>query len=267
MGNFFRKAGLLLCAVLFLLPVVLTVLHSFAVQKVEPDLFYLESLFPKKFDLTGYYDLLVEDSQVLRNFWNSVLYALVITVLNILVSVPAAYSFSQAKFRWKEALFFFYIVLMMMPLQVTLLPNYIGLRDMKLLDTPYSIILPAVFAPFSAFLLTQYMNGLENSCLEAALLETKSVTTILTRIVLPQLRPCILAVFIFEFAEQWNMVEQPNIYLKAEKWKPLSSFLSMDGGLTVSEVLAGSVIFMIPIVVLYLYFHDSLEVGLESMKL
>lgn len=267
MGNFLKKLILVLGAGVFLLPVVLTVVHSFSAQNVDVELFCLESLLPGRFSFAGYYEFLVKNSAILRNFWNSVGYSLVITVLNILVAIPAAYAFSQAKFRGKEALFFFYIVIMMMPLQVTMLPNYIGLRDMKLLDTPYAIVLPAIFAPFSAFLLTQYMSGLEESCIEAALLETKSVTRIVTQVVVPQLRPCILAVFVFVFAEQWNMVEQPKIFLKKDALKPLSSFLMMDGGLSVSAVLAGSVIFLIPIVILYLYFHDSLEVGLESMKL
>ena len=261
------KSVFVLCALLFLLPIVLTVVHSFGVQSVDEGNFRLTSLVPSGFSLVGYYDLLIEHFYVLRNFWNSVFYAGSITCLNIAVSVPAAYAFSQARFKGKELLFFFYIMLMMMPLQVTLLPNYIGLRDMKLLDTPFAIVLPSVFAPFSVFLLTQYMKGLEQSYVEAAFLETKSVFRIMLQMIVPQLRTCILAVFVFVFAEYWNMVEQADIYLRRESLKPLSGLLAIGEGLTTSEVLAGSVIFMIPIVILYLYFHDSLEVGLESMKL
>lgn len=259
--------SLLICALIFLLPIALTMLHSFSEQSVDVDNVRLKTLLPSGFCLVGYYDLLIEHSYVLRDFWNSVWYAGTITCLNIVVSVPAAYGFSQARFRGKNALFYFYVMLMMMPLQVTLLPNYIGLRDMKLLNTPFAIILPAVFAPFSVFLLTQYMKGLEQSFVEAALLETKSVFRIMLRMIVPQLRTCILAVFVFVFAEYWNMVEQADIYLKKESLKPLSSFLVIGQSLTVAEVLAGSVIFMLPIVILYLYFHDSLEIGLESMKL
>ena len=269
MKEVIKKAMLLVLAVLFLLPIFLTVIHSFSGQyvAVKEDALRLERLLPSGFDLTGYYDLLIGHSFVLRNFWNSVIYAGAITCFNILVSVPAAYAFSQARFRGKDVVFFFYIVLMMMPLQVTLLPNYIGLRDMKLLDTPFAIVLPAVFTPFSVFLMTQYMKGVEQSFIEAALLETKSVVKIVTAVIVPQLRTCIFAVFVFVFAEHWNMVEQPDIYLRREVLKPLSSLLAVGEGLTVSEVLAGSVIFMIPIVIIYLYFHDSLEIGLESMKL
>lgn len=262
-----KKVILLILALLFLLPILLTVLCSFSAGNVDADSFRLERLLPSGIEFTGYYDLLIEHSYILRNFWNSVFYAGAITCFNILVSVPAAYAFSQARFRGKELLFFFYIVLTMMPLQVTLLPNYIGLRDMKLLDTPFAIILPAVFTPFSVFLMTQYMRGMEQSFVEAALLETRSVIKIAGMVILPQLRACIFAVFVFIFAEHWNMVEQPDIYLRQESLKPLSSLLAIGEGLTASEVLAGSVIFMMPIVILYLYFHDSLEIGLESMKL
>lgn len=261
------KILLLVLALLFLMPVLLTIVHSFSEQSVNVEEFRLAGLLPSGFDITGYYDLLIEHSFLLRNFWNSVLYAGVITCFNILVSVPAAYAFSQARFRGKDVLFFFYVVLLMMPFQVTLLPNYIGLRDMKLLDTPFAIILPAVFTPFSVFLMTQYMKGVEQSFAEAALLETRSVAKIMFVVVVPQLRTCILAVFVFVFAEYWNMVEQPDIYLRQEALKPLSGLLAVGEGLTVAEVLAGSVIFMVPIVILYLYFHDSLETGLESMKL
>lgn len=256
-----------LFAVLFVLPIALTLFHSFGIQETALEEPQITSVIPERFGIDGYYDLFIDNHSILHGFWNSVLYAGVITCCNIIVSVPAAYAFLHARFKGRDLLFFLYIVLMMMPLQVTLLPNYIGLRDMKLLNTEYAIILPAIFTPFSAFLMTQYMRGLEEASIEAGMLETSSVIRMLTRIVLPQLRTCVLAVFVFVFAEYWNMVEQPNIYLRLETLKPMSVLLTTSGDMTLSAVLAGSVVLMIPIVILYLYFHDSLEVGLESMKL
>ena len=115
MEKVIKKVILSVLAILFLLPVLLTVVCSFSAGNVDTDAFRLEHLFPSGLDFTGYYDLLIEHSYVLRNFWNSVFYAGAITCFNILVSVPAAYAFSQARFRGKELLFFFYIVLTMMP--------------------------------------------------------------------------------------------------------------------------------------------------------
>lgn len=267
MRKYLSRGVIVFAALLFVIPIVLTLLRSFGVQETVSEELRLTKVIPEKFGVDGYYELFIECHSILRGFWNSVLYAGVITCCNIVVSVPAAFAFLHAKFKGKDLLFFFYIVLMMMPLQVTLLPNYIGLRDMNLLDTQYAIILPAIFTPFSAFLMTQYMRGLEEASIEAAMLETNSVFRMLTVIVIPQLRTCILAVFVFVFAEYWNMVEQPNIYLQQEILKPMSVLLTASGSLSLSAILAGSVVLMIPIVILYLYFHDSLEVGLESMKL
>ncbi|MBQ9119202.1 MAG: carbohydrate ABC transporter permease [Lachnospiraceae bacterium] len=254
-------------AVVFFLPVLLTVLNSFTMQPevAEPESIALWK--PQGVSLVGYYNILVETGWFLKGFWNSVLYAGVTTLLNVLVSIPAAYAFREAEFKGKRALYFFYIVLMMMPLQVTILPNYIGLRDMNLLNTHWAIILPGIFSPFGVFLMCQYMTGIDRSTLEAARLETKSVLQILFHIAVPQVKICIAALFLFVFAENWNLVEQPQVYLKATEKMPLSVLLALGQECDLLSLLAGSVLFMIPIVILYLYFHEHLEAGLGSLKL
>lgn len=265
-----KKVMLLFVCVLaglFLLPVILTVLNSFTLQSQPTELATMAILQPQGFSLVGYYNILVEAAWFLKGFWNSVFYAAVITLLNVLVSVPAAYAFREAEFRGKRALYFFYIVLMMMPLQVTILPNYIGLRDMHLLDTEWAIILPGIFSPFGVFLMCQYMIGIDQSILEAARLETKSMLHILCNIAVPQVKTCIAAMFLFVFAENWNLVEQPQVYLKTAQRMPLSVLLAVGQECDLVSLLAGSVIFMVPIVILYLYFHESLETGLGSLKL
>ena len=243
----------LLFAGIFLFPALYTLLRSFVQEGGG-------------FSLVGYYDILVEETWYLRGFWNSVFYAGVITVLNLVVCLPAAYAFREADFRGKGALFFFYIILMMMPLQVTMLPNYIGLRDMKLLDTRLALVLPGIFTPFGVFLMAQYMRGLDGSILEAARLETKSVFRILLSIALPQVKTCTAALFLFTFAENWNLVEQPQIFLKSGQKQPLSVLLAVQGEAGF-PLFAGCVLFMVPVVVLYLYFHENLEEGLGNLKL
>lgn len=251
----------LLLAGIFLFPALFTVFRSFT---QGGGVFGMEGA--GGLSLAGYYDILVEEAWYLCGFWNSVLYAGVITVLNLAVCLPAAYAFREADFRGKGALYFFYIVLMMMPLQVTMLPNYIGLRDMHLLDTRPALILPGIFTPFGVFLMAQYMGGLDRSVLEAARLETRSVFKILCHIALPQVKTCAAALFLFTFAENWNLVEQPQILLKSEQKQPLSVLLAVRGG-GMASLFAGCVLFMVPVVILYLYFHESLEEGLGNLKL
>lgn len=152
-------------ALIFILPVVATAVMSFSSEGTP--------------SLQGYADLLFDCFVFYPMFWNSVLYAAAITIAQLVVIIPCAFGFSQAKFKGKGALFVFYIILMMMPLQVTILPNYIGLRDMGLINTPWGIILPMIFSPFGVVVMRQYMKSIDNSVIEAARLETNSVFRIL----------------------------------------------------------------------------------------
>lgn len=238
----------LLLGLLFLLPVAATVLFSF---------------LPKgELSLQGYSDLLFDCFVFYPMFWNSVLYALAITLVQLVVIIPCAFGFSQAKFKGKGVLLVFYIVLMMMPLQVTILPNYIGLRDMNLINTPYGIILPMIFSPFGVVVMHQYMKNIDGSVIEAMRLETNSIFRIIFTSVIPQLRVCIFAVILFVFADCWNMVEQPMLFLKDDKLKTLSVFITNAEKYEGAVLFPAAVIFLIPVLILYLFFNENLEKGL-----
>ena len=243
----------LILGLLFLLPVAATVLFSF---------------LPKgELSLQGYSDLLFDCFVFYPMFWNSVLYALAITAAQLAVIIPCAFGFSQAKFKGRGVLFVFYIVLMMMPLQVTILPNYIGLRDMGLIDTPWGIILPMIFSPFGVVVMHQYMKNIDSSVIEAARLETNSIFRILFTSVIPQLRVCIFAVVLFVFADCWNMVEQPMLFLKDDNLKTLSVFISTAENYEGAVLFPAAVIFLIPVFIVYLFFNENLEKGLTLGEL
>ncbi|MBQ9947499.1 MAG: carbohydrate ABC transporter permease [Oscillospiraceae bacterium] len=233
-----------LLAVIFILPVAATMVLSF------------------EHGMQGYADLLFDCFVFYPMFWNSVIYALVVTLVQLVVIIPCAFGFSQARFRGKGALFVFYIVLMMMPLQVTILPNYIGLRDMGLIDHPLGIILPMIFSPFGVVVMHQYMKNIDNSVIEATRLETNSIIRVMITSVIPQLRVCIFAVVLFVFADCWNMVEQPMLFLKNEELKTLSVFITNAQNYTGEVLFPAAVMFLIPVLLLYLFFNDSLEKGL-----
>lgn len=243
----------LLLGLLFLLPVAATVLFSF---------------LPKgELSLQGYADLLFDCFVFYPMFWNSVLYALVITAAQLAVIIPCAFGFSQAKFKGRGVLFVFYIVLMMMPLQVTILPNYIGLRDMNLINTPYGIILPMIFSPFGVIVMHQYMKSIDGSVIEAMRLETNSIFRILFTSVIPQLKICIFAVILFVFADCWNMVEQPMLFLKDDNLKTLSVFITNAEKYEGAVLFPAAVIFLIPVFIVYLFFNENLEKGLTLGEL
>ncbi len=235
-------------AVLFLLPVGATVFFSFTSDN--------------SFSVQGYWDLFFDCFVFYPMFWNSVLYAAVITVIQLIVIIPCAFGFSQAKFKGKGILFVFYIILMMMPLQVTILPNYIGLRDMNLINSPFGIILPMIFSPFGVVVMQQYMKSIDNSLIEATRLETSSVFRIIITSVIPQIRVCIFAVILFVFADCWNMVEQPMLFLKDDNLKTLSVFITNAQNYEGKVLFPAAVIFLVPVLILYLFFNENLEKGL-----
>ncbi len=238
---------LVLLAAVFFLPTLATILLSFY---SEGSLTYL-----------GYDELFFDCFKFYTMFWNSVIYAFAITALQLIVILPAAFAFSYAKFRGKELLFFFYIILMMMPLQVMILPNYIGLRDMGILNTRAGIILPMIFSPFGVVVLRQYMKSTDQSAIEAMRLETSSIIRILLYAVAPQVKVCLYAVALFVFAECWNMLEQPMLLLQDNDLQTLTVFFS-NADYSDNILYPASVLFMIPILLLYMFFHKELERGL-----
>lgn len=246
---FLLLAGLLLAGIVFLVPVVLTVTGSFLIER--------------NVSVAGYRELFLNCFPFYRMFWNSVLYAVSVTVGSILISVPAAYAFKFARFPGKKVLYVLYMVLMMMPLQVMLLPNYIGLRDLNLLNTPYAIILPLLFSPLSVVILHQYMRECDVQVVEAARLETNSCVKIIWHCIVPQIRVCIFAVALLVFAETWNLVEQPLLYLNEDKWRNLSLLFSEAERYEAEVLLPAAVLFMVPVLLWYLLFHDELKKGLR----
>ncbi len=248
-----NSVAIFLLAVVFAAPVIATILLSFSAEGAPS----LQPYAALLFDCFVFYPM----------FWNSVIYAVVITIAQLVVIIPCAFGFSQAQFKGKGALFVFYIVLMMMPLQVTILPNYIGLRDMGLIDTPFAIILPAIFSPFGVVVMHQYMKSIDGSVIEAMRLETNSVVRIMLTAVVPQLRVCIFAVVLFVFSDCWNMVEQPMLFLKTDSLKTLSVFITNAQNYEGDVLFPAAVMFLIPVLLLYLFFNENLEKGLTLGEL
>lgn len=248
-GSLLTKAVIYLLALNFLVPVLLTIAKSFQVDG--------------KVSFEGYQELFFNCFPFYRLFWNSVIYSVSITLGALIVSVLAAFSFKFAKFPGKKLLYIIYIVIMMMPLQVMVLPNYIGLRDMGLLNTRMAIILPLIFSPFAVIVIHQYMREIDSSVVEAARLETNSVVSIITHCILPQIRVCVIAAALFVFADMWNIVEQPMLYLNQEELRTLSTFVEHADLYSPKVVFPASILFMIPVFLFYLLFHEELKEGLK----
>ena len=180
----------------------------------------------------------------------------------MVVSVLAAYVFAKVKFHGSGVLFFIYIVVMMMPFQVTLLPQYIVSRDWGIYDTPAALILPGIFSAFGTFILTQIIKTMPDDMIEAAKLETGSTLRLIWYVILPNLRGGIVCLFVLQFTELWNMVAEPLVLMETELKMPLAAMLDGTGE---SAALAATVVFLVLPLLLYLLFSDTLREKMGSM--
>ncbi|MEG1316341.1 MAG: carbohydrate ABC transporter permease, partial [Oscillospiraceae bacterium] len=273
--RYFSRAALTVLAAVFalafLLPTVLTISNSFMAQSEiaanygavfqdseKTHKTYVSDkvnlkFIPDKVTFSQYTTALIKSPDYLLKFWNSVILVVPIVILQVAIAALAAYSFMRYRGKAKSCLFFFYVILMLMPYQVTLVPNYLVSDWLGILNTRWAIILPGAFAPFSVFLLTKFMRRIPGSLIEAAKLDGAGEWQIFTRICLPQCRSALYSIAILVFIDYWNMVEQPIILLPDGAKQPLSVFLSTINAGEIGLAFAVATIYMIPSLLLFLH--------------
>ena len=268
-------------ALWFLMPTVLTISNSFMTQseissnygKVFANVsgsdgkaYIAESVnlkfIPDKVTFNQYISVLIRSPDYLLKFWNSVILVVPIVLLQLVIASVTAYGFTRWRGKLRSFLFFFYVILMLMPTQVTLVPNYLVSDWIGLLNTRWSIILPGTFAPFSVFLLTKSMRRIPASLIEAAKLDGSSEWQIFKDICLPQCRSALYSIAILVFIDYWNMVEQPIILLPNADLQPLSVYLSTINTSEVGLAFAIATIYMVPSLLLFLHGEDYLVEGI-----
>ncbi len=268
-------------ALAFLLPTVLTISNSFMTQseisanygKVFSNVsgsdgktYIAETVnlkfIPDKVSLSQYINVLIRSPDYLLKFWNSVILVVPIVLLQLAVASVTAYGFTRWRGKVRAFLFFFYVILMLMPTQVTLVPNYLVSGWLGILNTRWAIIFPGMFAPFSVFLLTKSMRRIPGSLIEAAKLDGSSEWQVFKDICLPQCRSALYSVAILVFIDYWNMVEQPIVLLPDAAQQPLSVYLSTINANEVGLAFAIATIYMVPCLLLFLHGEDYLVEGI-----
>lgn len=220
-------------------------------------------LIPDMISFGQYSTVLIKSPRYLFKFWNSIILVLPITLLQITVALIASYCFARFKSKVRSLVFFIYIILMLMPYQVTLVPNYLVANWLNIIDTRWSVILPGIFAPFSVYILTKFMRRIPSAMIEAAKLDGAGEWQIFSHICVPQCRSTIFSVAILVFIDYWNMVEQPLILLSDSEMHPLSVFLSKINSGDPGLAFAVATIYMIPTLLMFLYSEDYLIEGIS----
>jgi multiple sugar transport system permease protein len=268
-------------ALIFLMPIIFTMTNSFmsaseinanygsifATTEKGGKVFVSKTvnlkLIPDQVTFNQYYTVLFKSPEYLFKFWNSVIYVVPIVVVQLLVAILASYGFARYDGKAKQVIFFGYIIMMLMPYQVTLVPNFLVSKALGIYDTPWAILLPGFFSPFEVYLLTKFMKRIPTEVMEAAAIDGAGEWMIFTRICAPLSKGGIASIAILVFFDYWNMVEQPLILLPDTDKHPLSVFLSKINTGEISLAFAVAVIYLIPPLLIFLYGEDYLVEGIS----
>lgn len=267
-------------AILFLMPIILTITNSFmSASEISANygkIFATDAnggkvyiservnlkFIPDMVSFSQYITVLFKSPEYLLKFWNSVILVGPIVVFQLLVASLASFGFTRYRGRIREIIFFAYIILMLMPYQVTLVPNYLVSDWLNILDTNWAIWLPGIVSPFAVFLLTKFMRRIPESVMEAAQIDGAGEWQIYRRICMPLCKGAICSAAILVFIDYWNMVEQPLILLSDPETHPLSVFLSKINAGEIGLAFAVATIYMVPSLLIFLYGEEYLVDGI-----
>ncbi len=218
------------------------------------------TLLPQSPTLKSLVQVLLDSPEFFTMFWNSVTITAGILLGQFAIAVPAAWGL--AKLHLPRKLGDLYMVLMLLPFQVLMYPEYLVLKSLGLLNTLWAVILPGVFSAYPVFLLTRFFAAIPEEILEAARLDGAGEWQIFRYIALPLGLPGLLSVGILSFLDAWNLIEQPMTFLKNRALWPLSLFLPettlTDAGLG----FAAALLMLIPALLLFGLCQDALEQGI-----
>lgn len=275
----------IVCALLFVMalvmlwPMVQTFLYSFSSisdmkaymktrNNFDTDTWMDSRLSPRMFSLSQYYQILITDNTVLHLFVNSVMYTVMILLGQAIVIPAMAFALSKFRFPGRDGLFFVIILLMLLPFQVTMVPNVLTLRAMGLLNTIWAVVLPMWFTPFYIFLVRQFMVSLPGELIEAASIDGAGTFRTYMHIVLPVCRPILGAAAALSFADCWNLVEQPLTYLtERADIQPLSVMFNQLANENTGFEFAGAALYILPALFVYLFFQEDILSGIQLTEL
>jgi len=265
---------------LFLFPLAVTVSGSFMTEKAIllnyssritsfdlgvglTERFKKILLIPNPVSVEQYAGVLIDQPSFLVLLLNSIKITLPVTLGALCTGLLTAYGFTLWQWKYKEQVFLGFIVVMLMPLQAVLVPNYIIAAILGIQKSYLAIILPGIFSPFAVFLVRQSMKAIPPAYFEAAKIDGAGNWYILFHILIPQLKSTIAALCMLTFIEYWNMVEQAVIFIDDYRLEPLSIYLSRLADGRIALVFAASCVYMfLPIWFLFSGQKD-LEKGIE----
>ncbi len=221
-------------------------------------------LLPSYPTLQPLLELLLDTPQFFVMFWNSFKLTLPAVAGQLLVGAPAAWALSRLRFRGRRLVMTLYIILMLMPFQVTMVPNYMVMDRLHLMDTIWAVALPFAFSAFPVFIMARGFDAVPGALLEAAAIDGAGPFSTFVRVGLPLGVPGILSALVLGFLECWSAIEQPMTFLRQPSNWPLSLYLPQIAGEKLGLAMAASLLMLAPAALLFLFGQKYLELGIQA---
>jgi multiple sugar transport system permease protein len=224
--------------------------------------------FPREFNWANFSAAINGPLPLLRNMWNSFFIA-VLTTVGMLITAPmAGYAFAHLKFRGQNGLFVLLLASLMVPVQVTVIPLFLIMRNLQLIDTPWSLILPGITGAFGVFLMRQFFLTLPRELFEAAKVDGANAWTTYRLVALPLVRNGLSALGIITFLTSWNAYFAPSIFLNSQDTATLPlALVLMRGPFStgqLSVMMAATTLAVIPVLIVYLFAQRYIIAGLTA---
>ncbi|WP_409304237.1 carbohydrate ABC transporter permease [Peribacillus sp. SCS-155] len=263
-GKVFLYAILVIYAITTLIPFLWALSSSFkTLQEIVGGTI---SLFPKNFTLDNYKQIFIEQEHFPRWMFNSLFIAVVGTVLNLLFNSMAGYALARLTFPGKKAMFIIILGVLMIPVQVTMIPNYLILKELGWLNSYQGMIVPGMINATYIFMMRQFFINFPKELEEAAEIDGLSRFGTFFRVVLPLARPALAAQSIFIFMGFWNDFMRPLIVMTDMEMFTLPLGLNTFKGQFVSYwnyIMAASMVFTLPVLLIYAFFNRYFIKGIS----
>ena len=215
---------------------------------------------------------MIEKIPIGRSLINSLLVALVTTTLVILTGSVVGYALAKMQFKGRQLIFYVIVFTMSLPFQVTLIPNYITMVNLRLVDTYFALVIPFAVSAFAILMFRQAFQGLPQALIDAARLDGCNETGIIFRILWPNIKPTIVTVAILSFIGSWNEVLWPLIVVRNEKLMTMPQLVTLFavGGRADSQLgvkIAAAVVLALPVMIAFLFFQKHFIQSMASTGL
>ncbi|MFL5787993.1 MAG: carbohydrate ABC transporter permease [Flavisolibacter sp.] len=229
------------------------------------------TFWPKNPTLNNF-RLMVGKIPIMRSLINSLLVALFTTTIVLFTGSVVGYALAKMRFRGRQLIFYIIVFTMSLPFQITLIPNYITIVSLKLVDTYFALIIPFAVSAFAILMFRQAFQGLPQALIDAARLDGCSEMGIIFRILWPNIKPALITVAILTFIGSWNEVLWPLIVIRNEQLMTMPQLVTLFavGGRADSQLgvkIAAAVLLALPVMIAFLFFQKHFIQSMASTGL